>query len=167
MEWWWLCICFKCFSNQEHVLLYPLVAGKELSFLQIALRLETRLSKKTIQAISEVEFYSTTKRGRGELRTMGRSYHGNCSKSFNSKRSGKSVTGVGSLALCNGLPWHESRHDVDRKSPSTVHDADHWLNAYMYQLSHQVFDKCRRQVPMMAVDRQSQGLGCTSVGKVN
>lgn len=115
-----------------YILLYPLVADKEVSFLQKAFRVEPRLGKKTLQATSEVEFYSTTRRGSGELRTMGRSYHGNCSKSFNSKSSGKDVTGASSPALCNGLPGHKSRQDVDRKSPSTVHDAVHGLNTYMY-----------------------------------
>lgn len=115
-----------------YILLYPLVAGNELSFLQIAFRLEPRLGKNTLKGTSEVEFYSTTRRGRGELRTMGRSYHGNCSKSFNSKSSGKGVPGAGSPALCNRLPGHESRQEVDRKFPSTVHDAVHRLNTYMY-----------------------------------
>lgn len=72
-----------------YILLYPLVAGKEVSFLQKAFRVEPRLGKKTLQATSEVEFYSTTRRGSGELRTMGRSYHGNCSKSLTAKVPGK------------------------------------------------------------------------------
>lgn len=48
--------------------------------------------------------------------------------------------------------------------PSTVDEAVHRVKTY--QLSHQVFDPCRREVRMMSVGRQSQGLGCTSGGKV-
>ena len=48
--------------------------------------------------------------------------------------------------------------------PSTVDEAVHRVKTY--QLSHQVFDPCRREVRMVSVGRQSQGLGCTSGGKV-
>lgn len=47
--------------------------------------------------------------------------------------------------------------------PSTVDEAVHRVKTY--QLSHQVFDPCPREVRMVSVGRQSQGLDCTSGGK--
>uniref|UniRef100_K1PQ47 Uncharacterized protein n=1 Tax=Magallana gigas TaxID=29159 RepID=K1PQ47_MAGGI len=44
--------------------------------------------------------------------------------------------------------------------PSTVDEEVHRVKTY--QLSHQVFDPCRREVRMVSVGRQAQVLGCTS-----
>lgn len=136
-----------------------------MSFLQIALRLEPRFCKKTIQDTSEVEFYSTTKGEELSSEQLGDRVMEVAQRVITAKVPGKVLQEQAVLRFAMGC--QDTRVDRTPPPPSTVHDAVHRLNTYMYQLSHQVFDPCRRQVRMVSVDRQSQGLGCTSGGKVN
>uniref|UniRef100_K1R062 Uncharacterized protein n=1 Tax=Magallana gigas TaxID=29159 RepID=K1R062_MAGGI len=100
-------------------------------------------------------------RGRGEFRTVGRPCHGGCTEGSRGSSPRRSASGAGNLAICNDT---RVGRKLIESPPSTVDEAVHRVKTY--QLSHQVFDPCRREVRMVSVGRQSQGLGCTSGGTV-
>lgn len=47
------------------IFFYPLVAGVEMSFLEISSRLKQKFGKGILQAASQIEFYSMTHREEG------------------------------------------------------------------------------------------------------
>lgn len=52
-------------------------------------------------------------RRRGEIRTMGRPCHGDCTAGSRLKSPRRGASGAGSFALFNELSGHESEYNVD------------------------------------------------------
>lgn len=138
--------------------------GEELSFPEIASRFEQRFGKGTLQAASQVEFYSMTQGEEESLEQWGDRVMEIAQRALGTKVPGEVLQEQAVLRFATGCNDTRVGRKLMESPPSTVDEAVHRVKTY--QLSHQVFDPWPREVRMVSVGRQSQGLDCTYGGKV-
>lgn len=138
--------------------------GEELSFPEIASRFEQRFGKGTLQAASQVEFYSMSQGEEESLEQWGDRVMEIAQRALGAQVPGEVLQEQAVLRFAMGCNDTRVGRKLIESPSSTVDEAVHRVKTY--QLSHQVFDPCRREVRMVSVGRQSQGLGCTPGGKV-